>query len=576
MRKVEGASRRKKRLVGRVLFVQLLVACSSLLSAQCTTGVDGGPLPALTSTYQILPVVTGTYYTFNAPLACSSFDFTFCTDGGESSFSSKLTITNSTGTSIDGFQNFGCAGGVASINNWSPPSSGVYRVYVNEDDCTVVGSTATLAYREQDPPLSTTEDYVLLSDADTDTDVLCVELTSNTTAQTGCAWDANSSVDFSEDFTYDYVVNMGTSDGGADGMAFVLHDDPQALCACGGSGGGFAALGIQNSLIIELDTYLNTEDRDDGPLMAAEGVSCFGIPAPDHLDIWINGDVNPLGADCSSAPGARVVPSAVPLKAGASLYNIENGLDHLFRVDWDFDNQEITVSVLSLDESSTYGSISYVFDPIALFGTNRPYFGFTASTGGFSNQQTFCNPPSLLPVELVNFSTDCHADGVELKWSTASEKQNELFEILRSDDGVDFFVIDTVYGSGTTSEYQEYSFIDFKTRSASAYYTLNQIDINGKVNETGFVRVVECERKEEFAIYPNPLQVGQSIQVDLNGAANGQLRISDHLGALIGTQTLRDNSQIEISSQLAPGYYLLELTTDASFQPIVRRLVVIE
>jgi len=117
----------------------------------------------------------------------------------------------------------------------------------------------------------------------------CGQLTSASNDQNGAIWDADDLLDFSGDFTYDFIVNLGANDAGADGMAFVMHNDPSGLATTGTSGGSLGAGGIANSLIVEIDTYLNTEDRDDN----LSSVICSGGVEPDHLDIWTNGTVNP-------------------------------------------------------------------------------------------------------------------------------------------------------------------------------------------------------------------------------------------------------------------------------------------
>ena len=56
------------------------------------------------------------------------------------------------------------------------------------------------------------------------------------------------------------------------------------------SRGSLGAGGITNSLIVEIDTYLNYEDRDD---FNTNFIGCSGTEDPDHLDLWYNGNINP-------------------------------------------------------------------------------------------------------------------------------------------------------------------------------------------------------------------------------------------------------------------------------------------
>ena len=65
-------------------------------------------------------------------------------------------------------------------------------------------------------------------------------------------------IDVRQNFTVAFDVNLGTSDAGADGAAFVFHNDPRGANAIGAPGSGLAVGGIQNGLAIEFDTYNST------------------------------------------------------------------------------------------------------------------------------------------------------------------------------------------------------------------------------------------------------------------------------------------------------------------------------
>ena len=106
-------------------------------------------------------------------------------------------------------------------------------------------------------------------------------------------------IDVRQNFTIAFDVNLGASDGGADGAAFVLHNDPRGVNAIGAAGSGLAIGGIQNGLAIEFDTYDST----------AANLSGAGMPGSDIAA------TTPI----SSTPTAPSPPRAVALP------NIENG-----------------------------------------------------------------------------------------------------------------------------------------------------------------------------------------------------------------------------------------------------------
>ncbi|MEM9324815.1 MAG: hypothetical protein AAGA85_04130, partial [Bacteroidota bacterium] len=89
-----------------------------------------------------------------------------------------------------------------------------------------------------------------------------------------------------------------------------------------------------------------------------------------------------------------------------------------------------------------------------------------------------CMDNAVLPVEWVYFNAIEEGQSAALSWQTASELNNDRFEIQKSLDGQTFATIAEVMGQGTTSETVNYSFVDFDFRQDS-YYRLKQVDFDG-------------------------------------------------------------------------------------------------
>ncbi|MFT5386814.1 MAG: hypothetical protein ACI81W_004232, partial [Saprospiraceae bacterium] len=66
----------------------------------------------------------------------------------------------------------------------------------------------------------------------------------------------------------------------------------------------------------------------------------------------------------------------------------------------------------------------------------------------------------VLPVELVEFKGNFKEKAIMLEWATASETDNEGFEIERSTDGRSFDFISFVEGNGNSTEIIDYSYQD--------------------------------------------------------------------------------------------------------------------
>lgn len=115
----------------------------------------------------------------------------------------------------------------------------------------------------------------------------------------------------------------------------------------------------------------------------------------------------------------------------------------------------------------------------------------------------------LLPVELVEFNGVYQSNWVHLNWRTASEVNNEKFEIEESTDGRLYNKIGEVTGNGTTYERSDYSFSTISVSNQSLlYYRLKQIDFDGKFEYSHAISVDTKRGGEVGEFFPNPSKSG--------------------------------------------------------------------
>ncbi len=135
-------------------------------------------------------------------------------------------------------------------------------------------------------------------------------------------------------------------------------------------------------------------------------------------------------------------------------------------------------------------------------------YSITASfTTGFSGMGVGLPGDTPLPVDLVNF-TGVHIKNTanHLRWSTASELNNDYFDLERSFDGREFEPIAQIEGFGTTSEMNSYEFYDQDYKQGTHYYRLKQVDYDGRYTYSEVV-VVEVELAgSKLIVFPNPTQ----------------------------------------------------------------------
>lgn len=134
---------------------------------------------------------------------------------------------------------------------------------------------------------------------------------------------------------------------------------------------------------------------------------------------------------------------------------------------------------------------------------------------------------SIVPVELTSLTANVAGNSVELNWTTATETNNQGFEILRSaQNDNDWQQIGFVPGFGTTTEPKSYSYTDQSVNSGKYYYRLKQIDYDGSFTYSD-VAEVEVSLPIEFSLdqnYPNPFNPSTTIQFSL--PVDAQVKIS--------------------------------------------------
>ncbi len=110
-----------------------------------------------------------------------------------------------------------------------------------------------------------------------------------------------------------------------------------------------------------------------------------------------------------------------------------------------------------------------------------------------------------LPIELYSFTGTCDKQKIILKWSTATETDNNFFSIERSIEGIEWKLIGTIAGSGNTSNIRNYEYIDYQPYKKNSLYRLKQTDLNGNEKYGTDIAVKNCnDHSNNFVIYPNP------------------------------------------------------------------------
>ncbi len=195
-------------------------------------------------------------------------------------------------------------------------------------------------------------------------------------------------------------------------------------------------------------------------------------------------------------------------------------------------------------------------------------------------------PQSELPVELKSFTASVSKSDVLLDWSTATEINNQGFEIQRSKAENEYEKIGYVPGHGTTTEIQTYSYTDSKITSGNYTYRLKQIDFNGTFEYSDAV-AVEVTVPLEFTLeqnYPNPFNPGTVIKYSIPENGFVTLDVYNLLGEKVASlvNSVQEAGRYEINFDasnlpagrqgLASGIYVYSLKS-GSFTSVKKMLL---
>lgn len=200
---------------------------------------------------------------------------------------------------------------------------------------------------------------------------------------------------------------------------------------------------------------------------------------------------------------------------------------------------------------------------------------YERNRAGFTSFSPFAveDGSMILPVELIEFDAKPVANQVQLTWATASETDNDRFEVLRSADGRKFTAIGSVRGAGSSVTRRDYEFKDVAPLAGTAYYRLRQIDRSGREQMSAVRNVTLKGAAPVLVLYPNP--ASDRVMVMSNALTGATLRVVDALGRVVLEQRPSTaEATTELSIQTLPaGTYRLMLVPVAGptlIQPLVK------
>ncbi|WP_205943996.1 endonuclease/exonuclease/phosphatase family protein [Pedobacter xixiisoli] len=237
----------------------------------------------------------------------------------------------------------------------------------------------------------------------------------------------------------------------------------------------------------------------------------------------------------AATAGEGVLMPEVSLKDIQVLQNLESKTIH-FRLYVSGSNASTGTTAIARSSNATDDALQ-IFGVVEDLGTNL----------------------DVLPVTLLDFKAQRQNEGVKLNWETASEVNNDYFEILRyTDNKKSAVALTTIKGRNQAANY---TYHDKSADFGNNYYQLKQVDFNGDVTLSKVVSVNNQLSKNDLKVYIKENQIRLEFLSPLSTTANvalfnisGQKQLNQNINLLEGVNS------ISIAQPSVKGIYIISLT----------------
>jgi Secretion system C-terminal sorting domain len=203
------------------------------------------------------------------------------------------------------------------------------------------------------------------------------------------------------------------------------------------------------------------------------------------------------------------------------------------------------------------------------------FSGFTISSAGVMSTispmiqsvmsgTTLCSGFETLPIELLEFSGEGQLVGNVLRWVTATETNNDRFELERSSDGALWETFTTVPGAGSSQSTLHYEAIDGRPFDLT-YYRLRQVDFDGSSSLSDVIALKRSGAVNALFLYPNPGSDQLTIGTDEDSPIDHVDVMAADGRVVLRSASLSASGRMELNtSELAPGLYQVSLYSNGT------------
>jgi hypothetical protein len=167
-------------------------------------------------------------------------------------------------------------------------------------------------------------------------------------------------------------------------------------------------------------------------------------------------------------------------------------------------------------------------------------------------------------------------------WTTSNEQNNLGFEILRSNDGINYTTLGFVNSlsiGGNSSSLLNYSYSDNNLAGGNQYYRLRQLDIDGH-GKLSVIVLIKGDLSLTVAfdkLFPNPASTVINVLIVVPNHDKINLIVTDIIGTrvmnkLVNVESGNNTIPVDIS-RLANGTYMVKLVCSSECLEAVGKFV---
>ena len=197
--------------------------------------------------------------------------------------------------------------------------------------------------------------------------------------------------------------------------------------------------------------------------------------------------------------------------------------------------------------------------------------GMTASnpTGYYSNGEVEDYPiviDDVLGIKLISFNATNESNNtVNINWSVSTERNMRPYVIERSDDAINWKILENVTPQNVPDETQNYVTTDASPLNGTSYYRLTITDYSNNIIYSEIKKINIINNKSAIEkIMPNPFQSAVNVKFSLTESDNLYIRLTDVSGKTLLVKRYaatkgENNFTLDNLNNFSKGIYIIEL-----------------